>query len=59
LRRLKKENAPFPVVFTGNRHAPLSQRSISHIVHQAGILAGFEFPVHPSLAPCLWVLFGE
>lgn len=49
LRRLKRENAPSPFVFTGNRHTPLSQRSISHIVRQGGILAGFEFGVHAHL----------
>ena len=36
-------------VFTGNRHTPLSERTISHIVHQAGLLAGFDFPVHAHL----------
>lgn len=49
LKKLKKDNDPSPFVFTGNRHTPLSERSISHIVHQAGILAGFEFPVHAHL----------
>lgn len=44
LKRLKKENEPSSFVFTGNRRIPLSERTIGHIVHQAGILAGFEFP---------------
>jgi type 1 fimbriae regulatory protein FimB/type 1 fimbriae regulatory protein FimE len=49
LKKLKKDYAPSPFVFTGNRQTPLSERTISHIVHQAGILAGFEFSVHAHL----------
>ena len=49
LKKLKKDYFPSPFVFTGNRHTPLSERSISHIVHQAGLLAGFDFPVHAHL----------
>ncbi|BAZ46374.1 integrase family protein [Chondrocystis sp. NIES-4102] len=36
LKKLKRDNEPLPFVFTGNRHTPLSQRTISHILHQAG-----------------------
>lgn len=49
LKRLKRDDLASPFVFTGNRQAPLSERSISHIVHQAGILAGFDFPIHAHL----------
>ncbi len=49
LRKLKRDYEPSPFVFTGNRHTPLSERTISHIVHQAGLLAGFDFPVHAHL----------
>lgn len=49
LKKLKKDYAPSPFVFTGNRLTPLSERMISHIVHQAGVLAGFDFPVHAHL----------
>lgn len=49
LRRLRKDYPNSPFVFTGNRHTPLSERMISHIVHQAGILAGLDFPVHAHL----------
>ncbi len=49
LKKLKKDYSPSPFVFTGNRHTPLSPRSISHIVHQAGALAGFDFPLHAHL----------
>jgi integrase len=49
LKKLKRDDLASPFVFTGNRHTPLCERSISHIVHQAGILAGFEFPVHAHL----------
>ena len=49
LRKLKRDYEPSPFVFTGNRHTPLSERTISHIVHQAGLLAGFDFSVHAHL----------
>lgn len=49
LKKLKRDYFPSPFVFTGNRHTPLSERSISHIVHQAGLLAGFDFTVHAHL----------
>lgn len=49
LKKLKRDYEPSPFVFTGNRHTPLSERTISHIVHQAGLLAGFDFPVHAHL----------
>ena len=49
LKKLKRDYPLSPFVFTGNRHTPLSERMISYIVHQAGILAGFDFPVHAHL----------
>ncbi|MGV2831801.1 tyrosine-type recombinase/integrase [Myxosarcina sp. GI1(2024)] len=49
LKKLKRDYEPSPFVFTGNRHTPLSERTISHIVHQAGVLAGFDFVVHAHL----------
>ena len=49
LKKLKRDYEPSPFVFTGNRHTPLSERTISHIVHQAGLWAGFDFPVHTHL----------
>ena len=49
LKRLKRDCELSPFVFTGNRHTPLSERTISHIVHQAGVLAGFDFTVHAHL----------
>ena len=49
LKKLKRDYAPSPFVFNGNRHTPLSERTISHIVHQAGNLAGFDFTVHAHL----------
>lgn len=42
LRKLVRDYSPSPFVFNGNRHTPLSERMISHIVHQAGQLAGAE-----------------
>ena len=60
LKRLKRDYAPHPFVFIGNRHTPLSERTISYIVHQAGILAGFDFPVHSHLLRQEeWLLSGE
>ena len=49
LKRLKRDYAPSSFVFYGNRHTPLSERTISHIVHQARLLAGFDFVVHAHL----------
>jgi len=49
LRKLLRDYSPSPFVFNGNRHTPLSERMISHIVDQAGQLAGFDFPVHAHL----------
>lgn len=49
LKKLKRDSFPSPFVFTGNRHTPMSERTISHIVHQAGLLAGFDFTVHAHL----------
>ncbi len=49
LKRLKRDYAPSPFVFISTRHSPLSERTISHIVHQAGLLAGFDFVVHSHL----------
>ncbi len=49
LKKLKRDYFPSPFVFTSNRHTPLSERTISHIVHQAGLWAGFDFPVHAHL----------
>ena len=49
LKKLKRDYAPSPFVFTSNRQTPLSERTISHIVHQAGNIAGFDFTVHAHL----------
>ncbi|NEO33940.1 MAG: tyrosine-type recombinase/integrase, partial [Symploca sp. SIO3C6] len=49
LKKLKRDYSRSPFVFTGNRHVPLSERSISHIVHQAGEIAGLDFTVHAHL----------
>ena len=49
LKKLKRDYVPSPFVFTSNRQSPLNERTISHIVHQAGLLAGFDFVVHAHL----------
>ncbi len=46
LRRLKRETDPYTWVFLSRNSLPLSPRSISRIVSNAGVLAGFDFRVH-------------
>ena len=47
LRQIQREYADTSYVFVSERKAPLSTRSIRHIVARAGELAGLPFPVHP------------
>ena len=46
LRQLQKDYPETQYVFVSERLAPLSTRSIRHIVARAGELAGIPFPVH-------------
>ena len=47
LRALQRDYPDTQYVFVSERKAPLSTRSIRHIVARAGELAGIPFPVHP------------
>ena len=47
LRQLKRDYSETQYVFVSERKAPLSTRSVRHIISRAGKLAGIPFPVHP------------
>lgn len=47
LRQLKRDYPETQYVFVSERKAPLSTRSVRHIIARAGKLAGIPFPVHP------------
>ncbi len=47
LRQIQKNYADTSYVFVSERKAPLSTRSIRHIIARAGELAGLPFKVHP------------
>ncbi len=47
LRALHRDYTDTSYVFVSERKAPLSTRSIRHIIARAGELAGIPFPVHP------------
>lgn len=49
LRRLKRDYADCPYIFTGERKGPLTASSVRKIVGRAGKAAGLEFPVHPHM----------
>lgn len=47
LRQLQRDYPNTPYVFVSERKAPLSTRSVRHIIARAGKLAKISFPVHP------------
>ena len=47
LRQIQRDYADTSYVFVSERKAPLSTRSIRHIIARAGKLAGIPFQVHP------------
>ena len=47
LRALQRDYTDRSYVFVSERKAPLSTRSVRHIIARAGELAGIPFPVHP------------
>ncbi len=47
LRALQRDYTDTSYVFVSERQAPLSTRSIRHIIARAGELAGIPFQVHP------------
>lgn len=58
LRQIQRDYPDTSYVFTSERKAPLSTRSIRQIVARAGKLAKISFPVHPHQLPeSLWLLF--
>lgn len=49
LRRLQKDYPTTPYVFVSERGAPLTVRTIRHIVARAGEEAGLPFSIHPHM----------
>ncbi len=47
LRQIQRDYTDTSYVFVSERKAPLSTRSIRHIIARAGEMAGIPFPVHP------------
>ena len=47
LRQIQRDYSDTSYVFVSERKAPLSNRSVRHIIARAGQLAGIPFPVHP------------
>ena len=49
LRKLQRESAPSPFVFTSERGAPFSTAGFAKMIERAGIAAGFDFKAHPHM----------
>jgi integrase len=49
LRQLQRDVDGAPYVFMSERKAPLASRSVRHIILNAGINAGFTFPLRPHM----------
>lgn len=49
LRQLLRDYTESPYVFVSGRKAPLSARTVRHIIAEAGKAAGFSFPIHPHM----------
>jgi len=49
LRKLQREYAETPYLFITERKAPLSDRTVRHVVSRAGELACFDFSIHPHM----------
>ena len=49
LRQLKREHKNSPYVFVSERSAPLTGRTVRHIVSRAGEKANLELSVHPHM----------
>jgi type 1 fimbriae regulatory protein FimE len=57
LRQIKRDYPYTQYVFVSERKAPLSTRTIRHIIARAGLLAGLNESVHPHQLPeSLWLL---
>jgi site-specific recombinase XerD len=49
LRQLQHTYSEMAYVFVSERGAPLTARTVYHIIAEAGRAAGFSFPVHPHM----------
>lgn len=49
LRKLKRESSELPYVFVSERKAPLTARTVHHIISRAGEEAGLGFSIHPHM----------
>jgi len=50
LRAWKREQGDaMPYIFTSLRGAPMTRRTVHHVVAEAGKAAGIEFPIHPHM----------
>lgn len=47
LRQIQRDYPETPYVFVSEQKAPLSTRTVRHLVARAGKQAGIPFPVHP------------
>lgn len=49
LRQLKRDYPDSPYVFISERKAPLTTRTVRHIIARAGEYSKFEFTIHPHM----------
>lgn len=49
LRKLKRDYPESDFVFSSERQAPLTTRTVHYIIARAGEIAGIRFPVHPHM----------
>jgi type 1 fimbriae regulatory protein FimE len=49
LRQLQRDYPDIPYLFASERQAPLTDRSVRHIIARAGTLAKFSFTIHPHM----------
>lgn len=49
LRQLQRGYPDIPYLFVSERQAPLTDRSVRHIIARAGRLAKFSFTIHPHM----------
>ena len=49
LRRLKRETQTSPFVFISERGSPFSVAGFQKLIARAGVVAGFEFQLHPHM----------
>jgi type 1 fimbriae regulatory protein FimB/type 1 fimbriae regulatory protein FimE len=49
LKQLKRDDSQSPYIFVSERNAPLTARTIHHIIARAGKQSNFDFSVHPHM----------